>query len=155
MQGLAQRRDGSVWSVEHGSYRDDEVNKLRSGGDYGWNPVPGYDESVPMTDHSLPGRQVSARWRSGNPTLATSGAAWVYGKKWGKLNGTLAVAALAANRVVFIKFDAAGKLRWTRSPDRLRQLGRLRSITLTPDHSLLLTTDNDGGSDLLLRVNPR
>lgn len=155
VQGLAQRRDGSVWSVEHGSYRDDEVNKLRKGGDYGWHPVPGYDESVPMTDQSLPGRQVNARWRSGNPTLATSGAAWVYGKKWGRLSGTLAVAALAANRVVFMKFSPSGKLRWTRSPDRLRQLGRLRSVTLTPSKDLLLTTDNDGGSDAVIRVSPR
>ena len=72
VQGLAQRRDGTLWSVEHGSYRDDEVNLLRPGGDYGWNPVPGYNESVPMTDQSLPGRQVGARWRSGDPTLATS-----------------------------------------------------------------------------------
>ncbi len=155
IQGLAQRRDGSVWSVEHGSYRDDEVNKLRKGGDYGWHPVPGYDESVPMTDHSLPGRQVSARWRSGSPTLATAGAAFVRGKEWGRLAGTLAVAALKANRVVFVKFDGKGRLQWTRSPKRLRQLGRLRSVTVTPSHDLLLTTDNDGGSDRVLRVSPR
>jgi glucose/arabinose dehydrogenase len=155
VQGLAQRKDGSVWSVEHGSYRDDEVNRLRKGGDYGWHPVPGYDESVPMTDRSLPGKQVGARWSSGEPTLATSGAAWVYGKKWGRLAGTLAVAALKANRVVFMKFSASGELRWTRSPERLRQLGRLRSVTLTPRKHLLLTTDNDGGTDEILRVTPR
>src|SRR6201999_4468660 len=50
VQGLAQRYDGSVWSAEHGPDRDDEVNRLVSGGDYGWNPVPGYNEGVPMTD---------------------------------------------------------------------------------------------------------
>jgi aldose sugar dehydrogenase len=155
VQGLAQRRDGSLWSVEHGTYRDDEVNLLRRGADYGWNPVPGYDESVPMTDHSLPGRQRSAKWRSGEPTLATSGATWVYGKQWGRLSGTLAVAALKANRVVFMKFGPRGGLRWTKAPRRLRQLGRLRSVVLTPDRSLLLTTDNDGGSDKVLRIAPR
>ncbi len=155
VQGLSQRRDGTLWSVEHGSFRDDEVNRLRAGGDYGWHPVPGYNEQVPMTDHSLPGKQVSARWRSGNPTIATSGGAWVYGKEWGKLNGTLAVAALAANRVVFMKFDGQGRLKWTKTPKKLRQLGRLRSVTLTPNHDLLLTTDNDGGTDAVLRVSAR
>jgi len=154
VQGLAQRKDGTLWSVEHGSYRDDEVNRLRAGGDYGWHPVPGYNESVPMTDQSLPGKQIAARWSSGEPTLATSGAAWVYGKKWGRLKGTLAVAALKANRVVFMKFDGSGHLQWTRSPQALRQLGRLRSVTLAPNHSLLLTTDNDGGDDAILRVSP-
>ena len=61
VQGLAQRRDGTLWSAEHGPDRDDEVNRLVAGGDYGWNPVPGYNESVPMTDQSLPGDQIDAR----------------------------------------------------------------------------------------------
>ena len=155
VQGLAQRRDGTVWSVEHGSYRDDEVNLLRGGGDYGWHPVPGYNETVPMTDHSLPGRQVSARWSSGDPTVATSGASWVHGKQWGRLNGTLAVAALKASRVIFMKFGREGRLKWTVAPKRLRQLGRLRSVTATPAGALLITTDNDDGDDEVLRVSPR
>lgn len=155
VQGLAQRRDGTVWSVEHGSFRDDEVNLLRRGGDYGWHPVPGYDESVPMTDQSLPGRQIGARWRSGSPTLATSGAAWVHGRAWGRFSGTLAVAALARERVVFMKFDRNGRLQWTRAPRALRQLGRLRSVTRLPNKDLLLTTDNGGGTDQVLRVSPR
>ncbi|QBR91558.1 PQQ-dependent sugar dehydrogenase [Nocardioides euryhalodurans] len=153
VQGLAQRRDGSLWSVEHGSYRDDEVNRLRGGGDYGWHPVPGYDESVPMTDQSLPGRQVAARWRSGNPTIATSGAAWVRGKKWGRLNGTLAVAALGGERMVFMKFDRRGRLQWTRTPRSLRG-DRLRSVTLTPRNNLLVTTSN-GSRDRVLRITPQ
>ena len=94
VQGLAQRSDGSIWSVEHGTDRDDEVNRLSTGGDYGWNPTPGYNESRPMTDQRLPGTQINARWRSGNPTIATSGAAWVRGRQWGDNNGTLAVGAL-------------------------------------------------------------
>ena len=85
MQGLAERADGTLWSVEHGPDRDDEVNLLVSGGDYGWNPVPGYNESVPMTDQVLPGDQRGARWRSGSPTLATSGATFVHGQRWGAL----------------------------------------------------------------------
>ena len=56
VQGLAQRKDGTLWSVEHGTYRDDEINFLRPGRNYGWQPGPGYDESPPMTNFSLPGR---------------------------------------------------------------------------------------------------
>ncbi len=152
VQGLAQRKDGSLWSIEHGSSRDDEVNKLFNGGDYGWHPVPGYNESVPMTDRSLPGRQFKARWRSGSPTLATSGGAWVYGKEWGRLNGTLAVAALKASRVVFMKFNKSGHLKWTKAPAKLRSFGRLRSVERAPNGDLLITSDNDT-NDFVIRVS--
>jgi len=154
VQGLAQRRDGSVWSVEHGSYRDDEVNLLVPGGDYGWNPVPGYDESVPMTDQSLPGVQQEARWSSGEPTIATSGAAWVRGSQWGSLRGTLAVAALKGAEVLFLRFDTAGTLVSVTRPDELARFGRLRSVTAARNGDLLVTTDN-GTGDRVLRVSPR
>jgi len=83
-----------MWSVEHGTDRDDEVNVVLRAGNYGWNPVPGYNENTPMTNYRLPGKQIGARWRSGFPTLATSGAVWVRGAKWGAYNGTLAVCAV-------------------------------------------------------------
>jgi glucose/arabinose dehydrogenase len=155
VQGLAQRADGTLWSAEHGPDRDDEVNRLRVGGDYGWNPVPGYDESVPMTDQSLPGTQVEARWSSGFPTLATSGIAWVRGNKWQAYRGTLAVAALKGSRLMFMRFDANGVFRGMRTPTVLRHFGRLRSVTNLPNGDLLVTTSNDNGHDAVLRVRPQ
>lgn len=153
VQGLAQRRDGTLWSVEHGPDRDDEVNRVLRGADYGWNPVPGYNESVPMTDQSLPGEQVDAAWSSGTPTLATSGAAWVYGRKWGSLSGTLAVAALKASRIIFLRFDADGDFVSLEEPAALQRFGRVRSLTLAPNRDLLATTDN-GTDDRVLRIRP-
>jgi glucose/arabinose dehydrogenase len=155
VQGLAQRLDGTVWSVEHGSFRDDEVNKLVTAGDYGWNPVPGYNESVPMTDHNLPGNQISARWSSGTPTIATSGAAWVRGAQWGVYDGTLAVAALKGSRMLFMRFTAAGTRTDLRVPTALRGYGRLRSVTPVGKGDLLVTTGNGDGRDYVLRVRPR
>jgi glucose/arabinose dehydrogenase len=153
VQGLAQRGDGSLWSVEHGPDRDDEINLVVRGGNYGWNPVPGYNEGVPMTDHSLPGTQIDARWSSGFPTLATSGATWVHGAQWGSYDGTLAVAALKAGRLMFFKFDSAGNLLWSRTPDALTHFGRLRSVTRARNGDLLVTTSN-GTGDAVLRVSP-
>jgi aldose sugar dehydrogenase len=153
VQGLAQREDGTLWSAEHGPDRDDEVNLLKNGGDYGWNPVPGYNESVPMTDKGLPGKQVAAAWSSGSPTVATSGASFVAGQEWGWYDGTLAVAALKASEVLFMKLDSNGKLVDVRIPAALTSYGRLRAVTALPNGSLLITTDN-GGDDAVLRVRP-
>ncbi len=153
VQGLAQRDDGTIWSVEHGPDRDDEIN-LVVPGDFGWSPGPGYDESVPMTDRSLPGRQVPARWSSGFPTVATSGAVWVAGAQWGSLDGTLAVAALKASEVLFLRFDSEGRFVRAIQPQSLQRFGRLRSLTLAANGDLLATTDN-GSDDGVLRISPR
>ncbi len=153
VQGLAQRADGTLWSVEHGTYRDDEVNKLGARRNFGWRPGPGYNESPPMTNFSLPGRQWGAVWSSGNPTIATSGADFVAGKGWKSLKGTLAVGCLVGERLLFVKLTADGKLRWTKAPSRLRDFGRLRGVTAYRG-GLLVTTSNGGGNDKILRVRP-
>ena len=154
VQGLAQRPSGTLWSVEHGSDRDDEVNQLGNGHDYGWNPVPGYNETRPMTDHDLVGTQTSAKWRSGSPTIATSGAAWVTGDKWGVYENMLAVAALKGERVVFMRFNSSGVLTETRTPNVLRKYGRLRSVSRLPNGSLMITTANGPKADYVLKVEP-
>nr|MBA2774257.1 PQQ-dependent sugar dehydrogenase [Nocardioidaceae bacterium] len=155
VQGLALRPNRRMWSVEHGTYRDDEANVLFRGGNYGWNPVPGYDESKPMTDFSLPGKQYAARWSSGDPTIATSGAVWVRGRSWGAYQGTLAVCALAGERLLFMKFDDNGRLRWVRTPPALRgTYGRLRSVVQAADRDLLIATSNGSGTDKIVRVSP-
>ncbi|MDP9444912.1 MAG: PQQ-dependent sugar dehydrogenase [Actinomycetota bacterium] len=154
VQGLALRPGGGMWSVEHGTYRDDEVNRLVAGGDYGWDPGPDYDESRPMTDFSLPGRQRGARWRSGDPTVATSGADWLADPRWGPWRGRLAVAALKDASLRVMEFDGQGRLVSVRRPAALTRYGRLRSVTQGPDGALYVTTSNGGGGDVVLRVVP-
>jgi aldose sugar dehydrogenase len=155
VQGVAERADGTLWSVEQGTTRDDEVNLLQNGGDYGYNPVPGYNESVPMTDQGLPGPQVEAKWSSGDPTKATSGGSFVNGAKWGALDGALAVACLKASRVLFLTFDAAGTLQKVRQPRALKKWGRIRTAVQASNGDLLVTTDNGSGNDVILRVRPK
>ncbi|WP_091053206.1 sorbosone dehydrogenase family protein [Nocardioides sp. YR527] len=155
VQGLAQRADSTIWSIEHGSDRDDEVNEITLGGDYGWNPGPGYDESVPMTDQNLPGKQIEAAWDSGNPTVATGGGTFIpVQERWGAYGGALAVAVLKDQELRILSFDESGKLTDDSSPEVMRDYGRLRTVSLAADGDLLVTTDN-GGEDVLLRVTPR
>ncbi|MCW2840613.1 MAG: glucose dehydrogenase [Aeromicrobium sp.] len=163
VQGLARRSDGTVWSVEQGSYRDDEVNKLIKKGNYGWNPVPrvtgdpSYNEGVdsPMTDRSLPGAQRTAKWRSGNRTFATSGGTFLNGSSWGDWRGALAVASLKDESLRLLRFSRGGSLRKTWKPVALDGVyGRLRGAVQGPDGALYLTTSN-GSNDKILRVTAR
>lgn len=163
VQGLARRGDGTMWSVEQGSYRDDEVNKLVKRGDYGWNPVPrapgdaAYNEGAnsPMTDHKLPGGQRRAAWRSGPQTFATSGGTFVTGRSWGDWRGSFAVASLKDSSLRLLRFNKAGTLRESWKPIALdRKYGRLRAAAQGPDGALYLTTSN-GSNDKILRVTAR
>jgi aldose sugar dehydrogenase len=146
-----------VFAVEHGPDRDDEVNLLREGGNYGWDPDGGgsYDESVPMTDPEIEGA-VPAVWSSGDPTLATSGAAFVTGAEWGAYDGLLLVALLKAQGVLALRLDDAGSVQEQfRLPELEQRYGRIRTVLQGVDAALYLTTDNGGGEDALLRVTPR
>ncbi len=155
VQGLALRPGTSqMWSVEHGPFVDDEINLLVSGGNYGWNPVPGYNESVPMTDlEEFPGA-VEAVWSSGAPTLATSGGIFLEGDDWGAWEGRLAVATLAAAELHVFKFSADGALM---SQVVVAELdgtyARLRTPMLGPNGALYVTTSNTS-SDRILLVAP-
>ena len=154
VQGLAERADGTLWSIEQGTYRDDEVNRIVKGGDYGYNPVPGYNETVPMTDQGLPGTQVDAAWSSGPSTIAASGGTFVPRTGWGALGGALAVAALKGEQLRFLTFGAAGRLVAETTPDALRRFGRLRTAVVASNGDLLVPTDNGDGHDVILRVHP-
>ncbi|MFD2090143.1 PQQ-dependent sugar dehydrogenase [Blastococcus deserti] len=158
VQGLAVRPGtGKVFAVEHGPDRDDEVNLLRPGGNYGWDPAGdgGYDSSVPMTDPAIPGA-VAAVWSSGSPTLATSGAAFLDGDRWGGYDGLLLVALLKAEGVLALRLDDDGAVQEQfRLPELDRVHGRIRSLHQGTDGALYVTTDNGGGADRLLRVTPR
>lgn len=154
VQGLALRPGtNDMWSVEQGTDRDDEVNRLVGGRNYGWNPGPSYDQTRPMTDLSLPNVK-TAVWSSGLPTLATSGGTWLSGSQWGRWDGTMVVAALKASSLRVLTVSGTEGLTSIESPPELNgTFGRLRSPQLGPDGALYVTTSN-GTDDKILRVTP-
>jgi aldose sugar dehydrogenase len=155
LQGLALRPcTDQMWTGEHGPSVEDEVNLLQAGGNYGWDPGPGYNEGVPMTDLAKFPDAVPAKWNSGGSTIAVSGVNFVRGTGWGAWDGALAVAALADQEMRMLQFNGAGNLR---SDEMVAELngtyGRLRSPIQGPDGSLYLTTSN-GTNDRILRITP-
>lgn len=155
IQGLAVRPGTSqMWIVEHGPTFDDEINLLTAGGNYGWDPVPGYNESVPMTDLTKFPAAIEARWSSGSSTLATSGGIFLQGAKWGKWNGWLAVASLKEQTLRLFHFASDGTfMEQVNVPEMNGMYGRLRTPMLGPDGSLYVTTSN-GADDKILKITP-
>ena len=148
VQGMALRPGtGQMWAVEHGPDVDDEVNVLVAGRNYGWDPVPGYNQRAPMTDLRKFPHAVRARWSSGQRTVATSGAAFL-GAKWGSWRGGIVVVALKGSEILVL--SPGGRLLVVLRPG----YGRLRAAQLGPDGDLYVSTDN-GSDDRVLRLTPR
>lgn len=153
VQGLAFRKSNDqLWSAEHGPARDDEVNRILKGRNYGWSPTPGYNEKRSMTDRSRYKKAYRAKWRSGSPTVATSGATFLTGSRWKSWNGRLVVAMLKGQGVKVFTVSKSGKI--TAQQTVLTRYGRVRTVQQGPDGSLYLTTSN-GAGDAIYKVTPR
>jgi aldose sugar dehydrogenase len=162
VQGVAIRPGSDqVFTAEHGPGKNDEVNLLKAGANYGWDPSRGgantrsYDESVPMTDLSRFPDAVKAKWESGPTTEATCAAAFLTGDQWGTLNGALVITALRGAKLLVLSLDKDGNVTNVAIPPEFAdKYGRLRAARTAPDGALYLTTTN-GTNDKLLRVTPQ
>ena len=160
VQGVAvQPGTGRLFAAEHGPTVDDEINVLRSGANYGWDPSRGgtqssYDESVPMTDLRRFPDAVPAVWSSSDDTEAICGAGFIVGDQWGDMQGLLAVAALKGSKLLLMRVDTAGKVTEVgQLPQLDGDYGRLRAVRLGDDGALYVTTSN-GDDDKVLRIAP-
>ena len=154
VQGVAERADGTLWSIEQGTYRDDEVNLLVNGGDYGCNPVPGYNESVPMTDQSLPGKQLQGPLALRQPDPRDVGRRVRERRQVGRPRRRARGGLSQGQPGAVPDLRRAGRLQRVRAPRALRQYGRIRQASSAENGDLLVTTDNGGGNDVILRVSP-
>ncbi len=156
-QGIAFRPgDPAPYVTEHGPDINDEVNHLVKGGNGGWDPVPGYNQSVPMTDlQKFPGAMLPT-WRSGDSfTLAPSGATFLTtngNADWKSWNGALLVVFLKDSKARVMLLDGSGEVS---SATPILEFGtRLRSAVEGPDGNLYISTDVGGGNDAIWKVVP-
>lgn len=153
IQGLAMFsavKNGSYgYNAEHGSDRDDELNHLLPG-NFGWDPVPGYNEAVSMTDVQKFPQAIIPVWRSGKPTIAPSGATILTGSQWRDWEGAVALAVQKGRHVRVLQLDNKGFVK-----DEVKILdsfGRIRSVVMGPNNNLYLATDNGKGEDMVVQV---
>ena len=153
-QGLAWHdQTGDLFITEHGPDRDDEVNLLEPGQNYGWPEVTGAAGHADYVDAVL----------ALTPTVAIAGAAFISGdafpESW---QGDLIFAALKSSHLQRVTL-AGPDYRTVASRQVLfqDQFGRLRAVVMGPDGYLYFTTSNrDGrgrprqGDDRLLRLGP-
>lgn len=155
VQGLAEQPStGRIYSGEHGSSIDDEINLLLPGSNFGWSPGLPYQENVPMTDLTRFPEAKTAVWSSGSPTTALSGITFLKGAQWNSWGGYLIGAELKNRRLRLWKLDDAGLKAEVQRELCGEQKVRLRTPVLGPDGALYVTTDARDGGDEIWRLTP-
>lgn len=128
-QGLAWDADGQLFATEFGQDTWDELNLIDAGGNYGWPEVEGAGYTEGFVD---PLQQ----WAPSD--ASPSGMA--------QLDGTLYLANLRGERLREVPLADP-----TTATERyVGEFGRLRDVTVAPDGSLWMLTNNTDG-----RGNPR
>jgi glucose/arabinose dehydrogenase len=155
-QGLAFTPQGALYEVEHGPDRDDEINRIQAGGNYGWPCYtgPGVRNSAyagpcgPATAYRAPA------WSSGSLTLATSGAAFAASNAWGDWRNHLFVSTLKQMDVRRFSSSNGGAMMIMRQTLFDGTWGRLRAMVLAHGGALYLSTSNGGATDRVIRLTP-
>lgn len=144
---------GDPFITEHGPDRDDEVNVLVRGGNYGWPGVTGVSGDSRYSDPIV----------ALTPTVAIAGAAFITGDQLpSSWRGNLVFAALKGSHLERVVLEPP-HYRSVASRQTLfkDEFGRIRATVMGPDGYLYFTTSNrDGrgspqdGDDRLMRLVP-
>ena len=128
---------GDLFITEHGPSRDDEINILEPGGNYGWPELLGEAQAPGFVNPVL----------TFTPTLALAGAAFYTGDRLpGSWHGNFIFANLKASHLHRVALDLSNH-RAAVSHQRLfeGEFGRLRAVAMGPDGFLYFTTSNRDG----------
>lgn len=146
-QGITWDDTGQLWATEHGPSGTqtgyDELNRIVSGGNYGWPEVRG--------EENRPGMIAPVVQSGKTDTWAPAGIAYWDGSLFftGLRGEALYEAHIQLDNSIILQQHFRG------------EFGRLRAIKIGPDDMLYLTTSNtDGrgnsneGDDKIIRINP-
>lgn len=156
-QGLTWDGADRMYASEFGPDRDDEINRVVTGGNYAWGSEPGGQDAQPtgVTGDSRFQDPIVVK----QPTEASwSGMTALVGGAIPQWEGDLFVAALRGQQVWRVDLDEAGDVLGTEVV--VTGLGRMRHAAQAPDGSLWLLTSNEDGrgtggfTDAIHRLGP-
>jgi aldose sugar dehydrogenase len=146
-QGLAFGPEGRLYSSEHGTGRDDELNLIEPGRNYGWPNVQGYC-NFPAEQAYCDSANIREPLLTWTPSAAPSGLAYYDHPAIPEWRGKLIQVFLKAGngaigqRMELISLSEDGLEVTGQEPFLAGNFGRLRDVLVAPDGRIFLSTSN-------------
>ena len=150
-QGLAiDPRDGTIWATDHGGKGGGELNRVKSGANYGWPTRTFSGGDAPRA--TVEGDFVDPVFTWGAaPTVALSGLEIYTGGDFPAWEGDLFAGSLTQEALIRVMLNDAGNVVGTEYVLH-EEIGRIREVKQGPDgHLYVLNDDPEGG---IYRIDP-
>ena len=140
-QGLAWDGAGRMYASEFGQNRQDEIDRIVPGGNYGW---PIYEGNLEYEGDERPDGYVAPIFTAHPEQASWSGASVLVGGDIPAWEGDLFVASLRGERLYRLDLDPSGNVAGSEQL-LVGRYGRLRHVTPAPDGSVWVLTSNCDG----------
>ena len=160
-QGLTFGPNGVLYSSEHGTSHDDEINIIERGRNYGWPTVEGFCDTPAETAFCASANvkePIGATW---TPTIAPGQLIYYNGDLFPQWKDHLLLIAMKSRAVILLKLNEARNSIIERRTILQNTYGRLRSICQSPDGRVFIGSsnrdtygDNREGSDWIIELTP-
>lgn len=149
-QGLVWANN-TLYSSEHGSNIEDEINIIEKNRNFGWpnvsGPCDGSETSWCSTNNAK-----APIWSTGNATIATAGLDYYNADRIPQWKNSLLLATLKDATLYQLQLSSNGQTITTSKQYFRGNWGRLRDICVSPAGRVYVCTSNGGNGDLLVEI---
>ncbi len=140
-QGLTYTKHGHLYSSEHGDAIEDELNLIVKGKNYGWPNVEGAIDTEKEKEFAKT-TEVTVPVKAWTPVVAPAGIAYYGSTAISQWNNSILLVTLKTQSLRVLKLSEDGKAVKSEKIYLDHELGRLRSVCVSPTGDVYVATSN-------------
>ncbi len=140
-QGLTFSDNGNLYTAEHGDAIGDEVNLIVKGGYYGYPHIEGKAD-LPKELEIAKEKNAKDPLIDWTPTVAPAGLTYYNSSRIPEMKNSLLMVTLKTQSLRILKLNEAGDKVIGETIALEKKLGRLRSVCVSPDGEIFVSTSN-------------
>ena len=132
---------GKIYSSEHGTSADDEVNLIEVNRNYGWPTVEGFCDLPAEVDFCATENAVEPLWAF-SPSIAPCGIDYYGSAAIPEWENSLLLTSLKDQKLTQLQLNESGETILSATDYLVQEYGRLRDVITLPDGRILICTSN-------------